>query len=50
MRRIEDPLNKSTRSNKSPKSQRVEGGLIFTRANLPIKHDIKFNFIAKDEE
>lgn len=44
-----DPLNQSTPLSKSPKLQRVEGGLIFSRANLPIKQDLKIKFIPKDE-
>ncbi|XP_017042775.2 LOW QUALITY PROTEIN: cGMP-dependent protein kinase 1 [Drosophila ficusphila] len=41
----------SQKSNDSstPKTHRVEGGLIFARPNLPIQGDIEIEFIAKDE-
>ncbi|XP_037822242.1 cGMP-dependent protein kinase 1 isoform X1 [Lucilia sericata] len=40
----------SDSSGDSPKSHRVEGGLIFTRANLPIKKDVQIEYIEKDEK
>ncbi|XP_065358150.1 cGMP-dependent protein kinase 1 isoform X2 [Calliphora vicina] len=40
----------SDSSEDSPKSHRLEGGLIFTRANLPIKKDVEIEYIEKDEK
>lgn len=47
---MHDNSNELAQSNKSPKAQRVVGGLIFTRPNLPVKQDIKIKYIPKDEE
>lgn len=33
----------------TPKTHRVEGGLIYVRPNFPIQSDIEIESIAKDE-
>ncbi|XP_017476142.1 PREDICTED: cGMP-dependent protein kinase 1, partial [Rhagoletis zephyria] len=43
-------LKESNNSGNGPQAQRVEGGLIFTRPNLPAKKDVHIEFIGKDNE
>nr|XP_016940545.1 cGMP-dependent protein kinase 1 isoform X2 [Drosophila suzukii] len=38
-----------TSDSPTPKTHRVEGGLIYVRPNFPIQGDIEIEFIAKDE-
>ncbi|XP_004527195.1 cGMP-dependent protein kinase 1 isoform X2 [Ceratitis capitata] len=40
----------SDNSDTTPQAHRVEGGLIFTRPNLPAKRDVHIEFIEKDNE
>ncbi|XP_011191137.2 cGMP-dependent protein kinase 1 [Zeugodacus cucurbitae] len=44
------PTPKESDNSDTPQAHRVEGGLIFTRPNLPAKKDVHIEFIEKDNE
>nr|XP_014086564.1 cGMP-dependent protein kinase 1 isoform X1 [Bactrocera oleae]XP_036215792.1 cGMP-dependent protein kinase 1 isoform X1 [Bactrocera oleae]XP_036215793.1 cGMP-dependent protein kinase 1 isoform X1 [Bactrocera oleae] len=44
------PTPKESDNSDTPQVHRVEGGLIFTRPNLPAKKDVHIEFIEKDNE
>ncbi|XP_016979079.2 cGMP-dependent protein kinase 1 [Drosophila rhopaloa] len=44
-----DSKSQKSSDSSTPKTHRVEGGLIYVRPNFPIQGDIEIEFIAKDE-
>ncbi|XP_053958891.1 cGMP-dependent protein kinase 1 [Anastrepha ludens] len=46
----QSPKLKDSDKSDPPQAHRIEGGLIFTRPNLPAKKDVHIEFIEKDNE